>query len=206
LDTKKKSLGASERDDKQRAQFRERLASRDAKDFVIIDESGTNLNLTPRSARAPRGQRAYGSVPRNTPPNTTLIASLTLEGMGAAMVLEGATDTAAFEVYIKHFLLPQLQSGQIVVMDNLSAHKSQRVQEVIEGRGCEVWFLPSYSPDLSPIELAFSKLKEWVRRAKARTKEALEEAIACALDAVSASDARGYFNHCGYRIGTHVAQ
>jgi len=89
---------------------------------------GSNLNLTPRYARAPRGARAYGSVPRNTPPNTTLIAALSLEGMGAAMVLSGATDTAAFEVYVEHFLVPTLQPGKVVVWDNLSAHKSKRVE------------------------------------------------------------------------------
>jgi transposase len=206
LDAKKKSLGATERNEEQRAQFRERLRDRDGRDFVIIDESGTNLNLTPRFARSPRGTRAYGSVPRNTPPNTTLIASLTTQGMGAAMVVQGATDRAAFEVYLERFLVPSLRVGQVVVMDNLSAHKSERVQRLIEERGCEVWYLPSYSPDLSPIELAFSKLKEWLRRTKARTKEALEEGIACALNEISASDARGYFRHCGYRCLDEIAQ
>lgn len=198
LDAKKKSLGATERDDEQREQFRARLSTRDASDFVIIDESGTNLNLTPRFARAPRGERAYGKVPRNTPPNTTLIAALTLQGMGPAVTMQGATDTAAFVVYIEHFLLPSLLPGQVVVMDNLSAHKSVQVRALIEGCGCELWYLPSYSPDLSPIELAFSKLKTWLRRAKARTHEALEAAIARALDEIGASDARGYFAHCGY--------
>jgi transposase len=172
---------------------------------VIVDESGTNLNLTPRYARAPRGHRAYGQVPRNTPPNTTLIAALTTNGMGPAMVMSGATDTAAFEVYLTHFLAPSLRSGQIVVMDNLSAHKSRRVQEVITARGCELWYLPSYSPDLSPIEEAFSKLKALLRRAQARTYEALETAIAWALDQITAADARGYFAHCGYQLSTPEA-
>lgn len=172
---------------------------------MIVDESGTNLNLTPRYARAPCGQRAYGQVPRNTPPNTTLIAALTMSGMGPAMVMSGATDTAAFEVYVTHFLAPSLRPGQIVVMDNLSAHKSRRVQEVIAARGCELWYLPSYSPDLSPIEEAFSKLKALLRRAQARTYEALENAIAMALDQITAADARGYFGHCGYQLPTSSA-
>lgn len=172
---------------------------------MIVDESGTNLNLTPRYARAPCGQRAYGQVPRNTPPNTTLIAALTMSGMGPAMVMSGATDTAAFEVYVTHFLAPSLRPGQIVVMDNLSAHKSRRVQEVIAARGCELWYLPSYSPDLSPIEEAFSKLKALLRRAQARTYEALETAIAMALDQITAADARGYFGHCGYQLPTSSA-
>jgi transposase len=167
---------------------------------VIVDESGTNLNLTPRYARAPRGQRANGQVPRNTPPNTTLIAALTTSGMGPAMTLSGATDTAAFEIYVTHVLAPSLRPGQIVVMDNLSAHKNRRVRELITARGCELWYLPSYSPDLSPIEEAFSKLKALLRRAKARTHEALEHAIALALDQITAADARGYFTHCGYHL------
>ncbi len=198
MDPKKKSLGAAERDEQQRDAFRRRIADRDATEFVIIDESGTNLNLTPRYARAPRGERAYGSVPRNTPPNTTLIASLTSAGMGPAMLLSGATDTAAFEVYIAQVLAPALVPGQVVILDNLSAHKSGRVRELIAARGCDLWYLPSYSPDLSPIEAAFSKLKEALRRAKARTHDALHDAIARALEQITAADAHGYFTHCGY--------
>jgi transposase len=167
---------------------------------VIVDEMGSNLNLTPRYARAPRGERACGAVPRNTPANTTLIAALSLEGMGAAMVLEGGTDTAAFEVYVEQFLLPTLQPGKVVVWDNLSAHKSKRVQQMILQSGCELWPLPAYSPDLSPIEEGFSKLKSGLRRAGARTWEALIEAIAQGLDAITPADARGYFRHCGYRL------
>lgn len=206
MDPQKKSLGAAERDEPQREAFRRRIADRDATDFVIVDESGTNLNLTPRYARAPRGERAYGSVPRNTPPNTTLIASLTTAGMGPAMLLPGATDTAAFEVYIAQVLAPSLVPGQVVILDNLSAHKSVRVQELIAARGCELWYLPSYSPDLSPIEAAFSKLKEALRRAKARTHEALYDAIALALEQITASDAYGYFTHCGYIVHHTPAQ
>ena len=161
---------------------------------------GSNLNLTGRYGRAPRGERAYGSVPRNMPPNMTLIAALSLEGMGAAMVLAGATDTAAFEVYVEHFLVPTLQPGKVVVWDNLSAHKSKRVQQLIARSGCELWPLPAYSPDLSPIEEAFSKLKTGLRRAGARRAEALLEAIADGVNAITAADARGYFTHCGYRL------
>jgi transposase len=200
LDPEKKTLGATERDEQQCQAFRAQLTTRTAADFVIVDERGTNRNLTPRYARAPRGQRAYGQVPRNTPPNTTLIVALTTTGMGPAMTLRGATDTAAFVLYITHFLAPSLRPGQIVVMDNLSAHKNRRVREIITARGCELWYLPSYSPDLSPIEEAFSKLKALLRRAKARTHEALENAIALALDQITAADARGYFTHCGYQL------
>ncbi len=116
------------------------------------------------------------------------------------MTLSGATDTAAFLIYVTHSLAPSLRPGQIVVMDNLSAHKNRRVREIITARGCELWYLPSYSPDLSPIEEAFSKLKELLRRAKARTHEALEHVIGLALDQITAADARGYFTHCGYQL------
>jgi transposase len=194
----KKTLGASERDEPARAAYRERIQQRTVDDFVIVDECGSNINLTPRYARAPRGERAYGHVPRNTAANTSLIASLSTEGMGPAMLLTGATDTAAFEAYVEQVLAPGLVPGKIVVMDNLSAHKSERVRLLIEARGCELWFLPAYSPDLSPIEEAFSKLKQLLRRAVARTREALQQAIAIALDQITAQDAQGYFRHCGY--------
>ncbi len=167
---------------------------------MIVDECGSNIHLTPVYARAPRGERALGTVPRNTKKNTTLIASMTTDGMGPAMLVTGATDTAAFETYVAQFLAPALVPGQVVVLDNLSAHKSSRVQEVIEARGCTVWFLPAYWPDLSPIEEAFSKLKALLRRAEARTRAALQQAIAEALDMITAQDARGYFAHCGYGI------
>ncbi len=200
LDAEKKTLGAAERDDHARAAYRERVAVRDAHDFVILDECGSNINLTPVYARAPRGERALGTVPRNTKKNTTLIASMTTDGMGPAMLLEGATDTAAFETYVTQFLAPALPPGKVVVLDNLSAHKSPRVRALIEARGCTVWFLPAYSPDLSPIEEAFSKLKAVLRRAQARTRVALHQAIADALDTITAQDAQGYFAHCGYGL------
>jgi transposase len=171
---------------------------------VIVDECGSNINLTPRYARAPRGERAIGAIPRNTEQNTTLIASMTTAGMGPAMLLGGATDTAAFVVYIEQFLAPALVPGKLVVLDNLSAHKSERVWQLIEARGCQVVFLPAYSPDLSPIEEAFSKLKTFLRRAGARRRAALQQAIADALDQITGQDARGYFTHCGY--GVQLAQ
>jgi len=164
-----------------------------------VDESGTNITLAPLYGWAPKGERAYGKAPRNWEKNITLIASLSAEGIGAAMSVEGATDGRAFQTYVKHFLVPTLKSGQIVVMDNLQVHKSLKVRELIEGAGASVLFLPSYSPDFSPIEGAFSKIKTIVRKAQARTHEALIEAIGDALDAVSRRDALGFFEHCGYR-------
>ncbi len=173
---------------------------------MVIDECGANTNLTPRYARAPRGQRAYASVPRNTDKNTTLIAAMSTAGMGAAMLLQGATDTAAFEAYVEHVLAPTLVAGKIVVMDNLNAHTSERVRTLIETCGCELWFLPAYSPDLSPIEEAFSKFKAWLRRSAARTQQALEHAMATGLDLITPQDALGYFRHCGYQSLTREAQ
>jgi transposase len=198
LDAQKKTLRASERDEAAREAFRQQIGQRSADDFVILDECGSNLNLTPLYARAPRRERAYGTVPRNTPPNTTLIASLTLDGIGPAMLLEGATDSLAMEVYVEQVLVPSLREGQVVVMDNLSAHKGTRVAELISECKCELWFLPSYSPDLSPIEQAFAKLKSAWRRTEARTQEALSQAITTSLDTITRDDAQSFFGDCGY--------
>jgi transposase len=191
-------LGASERDEQERAAWQREVSQLPAKQLVFVDECGSNIALTPLYARAPKGERAKGSIPRNRGKNTTLIASLSLEGMGAAMILEGSANAAAFEIYVEQLLLPSLQAGQIVVMDNLRAHKGERVRQAIEAKGCQVLFLPGYSPDLSPIEETFSKLKIYLRRAGARTREALEEAIGQALLTITAQDARGWFSHCGY--------
>jgi transposase len=167
--------------------------------LVFVDESSTNVALTPRYARAPRGERAHGKAPRNWGKNVTLISSITLEGMGPSMSVEGPSDTDSFGRYMREVLAPRLEAGQIVLMDNLSVHTSKWVRELIEGKGCQLWLLPSYSPDMNPIEEAFSKVKNLLRKAKARTLEGLFEATAEALCAVSAGDARGYFEHCGYR-------
>lgn len=139
-----------------------------------------------------------GSAPKNWENNVTLISSISLDGMGASMSLEGSVDGQAFVLYVEHFLCPTLKQGQIVVMDNLQVHKTKRVRELIEERGCQLLFLPSYSPDFNPIEEAFSKVKGLLRKAKARSFEALVEASGKALSAVSEEDARGFFAHCGY--------
>jgi len=168
--------------------------------FVFVDECGTNIALTRLYARAPRGERAFGKVPRNWGKNVTLIAAMSTEGMGQAMSVEGATDGAAFETYVKHFLVPTLKEGQVVVMDNLQVHKSTKVRKLVESAGASVLFLPPYSPDFSPIEEAFSKIKAILRKIEARTQETLVEAIGQALDAISRRDALGWFSHCGYRL------
>jgi len=166
---------------------------------VWVDECGTHTSMTRLRARAPRGRRAYGSIPRNRGKNTVLVASMTLEGaMGACMAVEGSTKALVFEAYVEHFLAPTLRPGQIVVMDNLGAHKTHKVRELIESRGCELWFLPAYSPDLNPIEEAFSKVKARLRKAAARTREALVEAVGEALCAITPRDVQGWFAHCAY--------
>jgi len=151
-------------------------------------------------SRAPRGLRAYGKVPRNRGKNTTLIASMSLCGMGEAMCIRGATDAKAFEVYVEHFLAPTLLEGQVVVLDKLGAHRPQRVRELIEERGADLVFLPSYSPDLNPIEEAFSKIKNLLRKLGARTHDALLEAMEEALSRDTPDDAAGWFDHCGYEV------
>jgi transposase len=195
----KKSKIASERDEEAGGLWR-RLASRfDARRLVFVDESGFHTFMTRLRARAPRGKRAYGRVPRNRGKNTTLIASLTLKGLiGESMVVEGATDAEAFEAYVERFLAPSLKKGQVVVLGGLGAHRTEKVRELIESAGADLVFLPSYSPDLNPIEEAFSKIKQLVRKAGARSREALVEAVRRALAAVTPEDAIGWFAHAGY--------
>jgi transposase len=139
-------------------------------------------------------------VPRNRGENLTLVAALSAEGMGAAMTLDGALDAPAFEAYVRELLAPTLRPGQTVIMDNLRSHQGDTARRLIEARGCRLVFLPAYSPDLTPIELAFAKLKALLRRAAARTREALEAAIAQVLDAITAAEAASWFRHCGYRL------
>jgi transposase len=139
-------------------------------------------------------------VPKNRGKNLTLIASMSLYGMGESMCIEGATDAKAFEAYVEHFLAPSLCEGQVVVMDNLGAHRPSRIRELIEARGAELLFVPSYSPDLNPIEEAFSKIKSILRKLGARTHEALLEAMEEALSKVTPADAAGWFDHCGYKV------
>jgi transposase len=173
--------------------------SLDARSVVFVDEMGTNISLSPLYGWSRKGERANCSVPRNRGKNTRLLASMSVEGMGRSLAVEGATNSEVFETYVERVLAPALRRDQVVVMDNLSAHKGERVRELIEGRGCELLYLPPYSPDLNPIEEAFSKIKGLMRKAEARSREALLEALGAAISALSAQDARRFFEHCGYR-------
>ncbi len=196
----KKSPVAQERDEGARALWRWLVSRFDVRRLVFVDESGMHTSMDRLRSRAPKGERAYGKVPRNRGKNTTLIASMGLSGMGESMAVEGATDSEVFEVYVEHFLARTLREGQVVVLDRLGAHRPKRIRELIEARGAELVFLPSYSPDLNPIEEAFSKIKNALRKVGARTHEALVEAISGALREVTPRDAAGWFDHCGYEV------
>ena len=175
------------------------MAQRDPQQFVFVDESGTHTSLTRLYAWAPHDQRAHGQVPRNWGKNTTLVAGLTLHGLVAPWTVEGAMTSAAFEVYVREILVPLLQPGDVVVVDNLSVHKALPIRQAIEARGATLIFLPPYSPDFSPVEGAFGKIKAVLRRLGARTRDALLDAIAQALNTVTPDDALGWFTHAGYR-------
>jgi transposase len=193
-------VGSVERDEFLRAAWETMVAEKlYAGRLVFVDEMGANTSLALIYAWSRRGERARHSVPRNRGKNTTLLASMTVEGMGPCSAVEGTTTAAVFEVYVEQVLAPTLRTGQVVVMDNLSAHKSKKVRELVEARGCELLYLPPYSPDFNPIEEAFAKIKGLLRKAEARTRQALIEVMGVAISAVTAADARGFFGHCGYR-------
>ena len=159
-----------------------------------------HLSLSALYAYALKGRRAYVKVPRNRGANTTLLASMSLKGMGPCVAVEGPTTATVFEAYIEKALVPSPRCGQIVVVDNLSAHKSERARALLEERGSQLLYLPPYSPDLNPIEQAFSKIKGALRKAGARTREGLIEALGAAISAVTSGDARGFFKHGGYHL------
>jgi transposase len=169
--------------------------------LVFVDECGVHTSLAPIHGYAPKGERLWLSVPRNRGKNTTLFSSISLSGMGPSLAVEGATTARVFESYVDQVLIPSLRRGQIVVMDNLGAHRPKRVRELIEEAGCELLYLPAYSPDYNPIEEAFSKVKNLLRKAGARSRRTLIEAMGKALSAVSSDDALGFFEHAGYRQG-----
>jgi transposase len=200
LDAEKKSLAASERDEAARAAWREAIATRDPQQFVFVDESGTHTALTRLYGWAPHDQRAVGAVPRHHGKNTTLVAALTPHGLQAPWTIEGAIDTLAFERYVQEVLGPTLRPGQVVILDNLSVHTAACIQEAIEAVDCELLFLPPYSPDYTPIEQAFSKIKALLRGLGARTREALLEAVRQAVTAITADDAAAWFGHAGYPL------
>ena len=182
-----------------RTAWRALVAERDPASLVFVDETGSNLSMTRRYGRAKRGQRVAGQVPRNPGPNVTLLAAMDQEGLLGELTITGATDGDAFEAYVTRILVPKLWPGDLVIWDNLSVHKRKRARIWVESAGAQVLFLPPYSPDFNPIELAFSKVKTHLRRAGARTRADLDQTITAALLTITCHDAHGWFAHCGYR-------
>jgi transposase len=200
LTFKKKSLHASQRDrpevqEKRRSSRRE-VDRIEAKRLIFVDETGVNTAMTPTHARAPRGDRAGDSAPASWE-SVTVIAALGLAGVRAPLAFPGATDTAAFQTYVEQVLVPELQAGDVVVLDNLKPHLAAGVAAAIEGAGARVLPLPPYSPDYTPIEEMFSKVKEAFRRAEARVKDELYEVLGEALRRVTPEDILGWFQHAG---------
>lgn len=171
-----------------------------AERLKFIDEAGSNLALTRLYGRAAPGARIAEGVPQNYGENVTMLAAIGLGGLSAPMTVNGAVDGAVFLAYVREVLSPTLRAGDVVVMDNLKAHKVAGVREAIEACGARLEYLPPYSPDLNPIEKCWSKVKTYLRKAKARTREALEAALKEALLTITEADARAWFAHCGYPV------
>jgi transposase len=172
----------------------------DQRRFLFVDESAVNTAMTRRYGRAPRGERVHDSAPRNYGSHTSVIGAMGLRGLVAMLTVEGAVDTLCFDAYLERVLGPRLRRGDVVVLDNLGAHRASRIEEVAEGRGARVLWLAPYSPDFSPIEQCWSKIKAFLRGAKARTGEGLDKALAQAINLVTKADIRGWFKHCGYSL------
>jgi transposase len=191
-------VGARERDVVERVLFADVMQTLPAERIVVIDESSTHRNMYRLYARALRGERAFAQEVRNYGMNVSLIAALRLDGFSAAMAVEGAVNTAVFNAYVTQVLVPTLRRGDIVLMDNLSCHKTSAVRAAIEGCGARLLFFPAYSPDFSPIEHAFSKVKATLRQLRAHTLDGLLDALSQAIDRISTQDALGYFIACGF--------
>ena len=168
--------------------------------FKFVDETSVNLTYTRRYGRAQGGRRVDAAVPLRNGPNVTVVAALSAQGVEAVMELDGAVNTASFAAYLEQVLGPSLAPGDVIVLDNLRVHKAPGLAELVEARGARLLFLPPYSPDFTPIELAFSKLKTSLRTAAARTREALTAALQAALAWITVQDAQNWFDHCGYHV------
>ena len=178
--------------------WRRRQLGFDPARLVFIDESNAKTNMTRLRGRALRGKRLYASAPQSHWHTTTMICAMRLDGSTACMTIEGATDTEVFQVFVRQVLCPTLRPGDLVIMDNLPPHKSTETLSLIQQLGAEVLFLPAYSPDLNPIEKMWSKLKEFLRSAEARSQASLTQAIASALETITAQDGINWFASCGY--------
>jgi transposase len=185
-----------------RRRFLELAKTLDPNRLVFIDEAGSHIGMTRDYARAPRGERAHGDVPRNRGDVTTMVGALDVRGVRAMMTVGGATDAEVFEAFLERVLLRRLRPGDIVVLDNVGAHRPEHIRRLVEARGASMLFLPPYSPDLNPIELCWSKLKAVLKDFAPRSRSALDDAIRRAMDLIGADDAEAWFKHCGY--GAHA--
>lgn len=190
----------TERVEKRRVEYRREMAQEIVGKLKFLDESGSNLAMTRLYGRAAPGERVAEATPQNYGENITMLCCLSLSGVSAPMTINGAVDSLVFLEYIKQVLVPTLLEGDLVVMDNLSAHQAKGVRDLIEGSGARLIYLPPYSPDLNPIEKCWSKIKTALRTAKARTREALEAALKAALLTITTEDAAGWFKCCGYPV------
>nr|WP_303652444.1 IS630 family transposase [Paludisphaera mucosa] len=201
--SQKKSRRAAEQDrpglKAERAAWRDEFATLDPTRLVFVDETGSSTAMDRTHGRSPSGVRVDGPVPHGHWKVVTLTAAVRLGGVGACLAFDGATDSAAFETYVERCLAPTLRPGDVVILDNLSCHKTAEAARLIAAAGAELRFLPPYSPDLNPIERMFSKVKAWLRSAKARTIGGLIEAMGDALRAVRPADVLGWFRHSGYQ-------
>jgi transposase len=168
--------------------------------LVFIDESGVRTDMTRLYGRAPKGERVPEAVPHGHWQALTIVGALTTAGVQASMTVDAATDTDVFLTFIRQVLAPTLRPGQVVILDNLPAHKHPRIRALLRARQCRLVYLPPYSPDLNPIEPAWSKLKTFLRASKARFRPALEQAVGIGLRTITARNAQGWFRHCGYPV------
>lgn len=172
----------------------------DARRLIFIDESWASTNMTRLRGRAMVGQRLLAKIPFGHWKTTTLIAALGIEGVRCSAVVDGPINALVFEAFVAQVLVPALRSGDVVVLDNLSSHKTARTRQLIQDAGAQLWFLPPYSPDLNPIEMIFSKIKGILRSLACRTREALWSTMQRVLDQVTPDDATNCFRHCGYTL------
>ena len=203
-DFQKKTVHAAEQDRpdvvERRREWSSEQPKRDVRRLIFIDETWAKTNMTRLRGRSPRGERLVDKTPHGHWKTTTLIAALGVEGIRCSMVVDGAVNGDVFESFVEHVLVPELGAGDVVVMDNLSSHKRVRTRELIEGAGAAVEFLPPYSPDLNPIEMIFSKLKQLLRSLGSRSRERLWTSMQTVLDQVTPGDAQNCFEHCGYSL------
>lgn len=200
----KKSLHAAKREtervQQRRVAYQEEVKAEIISKFKFLDEVGSNLAMTRLYGRGQRGERVVETVPQNYGENITMLAALSVTGITAPMTINGAVDGIVFKAYVEQVLCPTLEPGEVVLMDNLPVHKVVGIQELIEAQGAKLIYLPPYSPDLNPIEKCWSKIKTYLRAAKARTREELEQALREVLLMITEEDVQGWFRSCGYTI------